>query len=174
MQPPFQFLCVIVKMIWNTNYSFDFSRFQKCWIEESQRSKPRLLRAINCSLGGRYDWQKSLEAFLPLLLFVYLPNGFLSHLIQLFFPCHFKHCFLRGLCRFWRGGFFKVTSSWPLVFLPFDVHFIFNYLFPCAIGTTATCLHFWKGSFFLIADSLIGDFWIMTLFLPKSLSDAFH
>ncbi|RVW98550.1 ABC transporter C family member 12 [Vitis vinifera] len=40
-------------------------RFQKCWIEESQRSKPRLLRALNCSLGG----------------------------------------------RFWRGGFFKVTSS---------------------------------------------------------------
>ncbi|KAJ9691135.1 hypothetical protein PVL29_013352 [Vitis rotundifolia] len=29
-------------------------RFQKCWIEESQRSKPRLLRALNCSLGGRF------------------------------------------------------------------------------------------------------------------------
>ncbi|XP_060198228.1 ABC transporter C family member 12-like isoform X5 [Lycium barbarum] len=30
------------------------ARFQKCWAEESQRKKPWLLRALNCSLGGRF------------------------------------------------------------------------------------------------------------------------
>ncbi|WCJ24252.1 multidrug resistance-associated protein 1 [Euphorbia peplus] len=30
------------------------SRFQKCWAEESQKSKPWLLRALNNSLGGRF------------------------------------------------------------------------------------------------------------------------
>ncbi|KAL6198464.1 hypothetical protein ACLB2K_028253 [Fragaria x ananassa] len=29
-------------------------RFQECWAEESQRSKPWLLRALNCSLGRRF------------------------------------------------------------------------------------------------------------------------
>ncbi|XP_075666925.1 ABC transporter C family member 12-like isoform X3 [Castanea sativa] len=29
-------------------------KFQRCWIEESQKSKPRLLRALNNSLGGRF------------------------------------------------------------------------------------------------------------------------
>ncbi|XP_033137229.1 ABC transporter C family member 12 isoform X2 [Brassica rapa] len=29
-------------------------RFQRCWIEESRRSKPWLLRALNKSLGGRF------------------------------------------------------------------------------------------------------------------------
>lgn len=33
---------------------FDFCRFHRCWIEESQRSKPWLLRALNNSFGGRY------------------------------------------------------------------------------------------------------------------------
>ncbi|XP_049372840.1 ABC transporter C family member 12-like isoform X2 [Solanum verrucosum] len=30
------------------------ARFQRCWTEESQRKKPWLLRALNCSLGGRF------------------------------------------------------------------------------------------------------------------------
>ncbi|CAN4114105.1 unnamed protein product [Withania somnifera] len=30
------------------------ARFQKCWAEESQRKKPWLLHALNCSLGGRF------------------------------------------------------------------------------------------------------------------------
>ncbi|XP_062014646.1 ABC transporter C family member 12-like [Rosa rugosa] len=29
-------------------------RFQECWVEESQRSKPWLLRALHCSLGRRF------------------------------------------------------------------------------------------------------------------------
>ncbi|KAL6214048.1 hypothetical protein ACLB2K_013486 [Fragaria x ananassa] len=29
-------------------------RFQECWFEESQRSKPWLLRALNCSFGRRF------------------------------------------------------------------------------------------------------------------------
>ncbi|XP_071921349.1 ABC transporter C family member 12-like isoform X1 [Coffea arabica] len=29
-------------------------KFHKCWAEESQRPKPLLLRALNCSLGGRF------------------------------------------------------------------------------------------------------------------------
>ncbi|KAL6198463.1 hypothetical protein ACLB2K_028252 [Fragaria x ananassa] len=29
-------------------------RFQECWVEESKRSKPWLLRALNCSLGRRF------------------------------------------------------------------------------------------------------------------------
>lgn len=29
-------------------------RFQKCWVEEAQRPKPWLLRALNRALGGRY------------------------------------------------------------------------------------------------------------------------
>ncbi|XP_077243837.1 multidrug resistance-associated protein 2 [Tasmannia lanceolata] len=31
-----------------------YSKFQKCWLEESQRPKPWLLRALHCSLGGRF------------------------------------------------------------------------------------------------------------------------
>ncbi|KAF8030771.1 hypothetical protein BT93_D0069 [Corymbia citriodora subsp. variegata] len=31
-----------------------FERFQKCWVKESQRPKPLLLRALNSSLGGRF------------------------------------------------------------------------------------------------------------------------
>ncbi|CAN7049540.1 hypothetical protein IGI04_026558 [Brassica rapa subsp. trilocularis] len=31
-----------------------FTRFQRCWTEESQRRKPWLLRALNSSLGGRF------------------------------------------------------------------------------------------------------------------------
>ncbi|XP_062162854.1 ABC transporter C family member 12-like isoform X2 [Alnus glutinosa] len=30
------------------------TKFQRCWIEESQKSKPWLLRALNNSLGGRF------------------------------------------------------------------------------------------------------------------------
>ncbi|KAM3323933.1 ABC transporter C family member 12 isoform X4 [Capsicum chacoense] len=30
------------------------ARFQRCWAEECRRKKPRLLRALNCSLGGRF------------------------------------------------------------------------------------------------------------------------
>ncbi|KEH36697.1 multidrug resistance protein ABC transporter family protein [Medicago truncatula] len=30
------------------------NKFQKCWAEESQKSKPWLLRALNASLGGRF------------------------------------------------------------------------------------------------------------------------
>ncbi|XP_015167600.1 ABC transporter C family member 12-like isoform X5 [Solanum tuberosum] len=30
------------------------ARFQRCWTEESWRKKPWLLRALNCSLGGRF------------------------------------------------------------------------------------------------------------------------
>ncbi|PRQ29589.1 putative xenobiotic-transporting ATPase [Rosa chinensis] len=33
---------------------FSIFRFQECWVEESQRSKPWLLRALNCSLGRRF------------------------------------------------------------------------------------------------------------------------
>uniref|UniRef100_A0A7N0VJT6 ABC-type xenobiotic transporter n=1 Tax=Kalanchoe fedtschenkoi TaxID=63787 RepID=A0A7N0VJT6_KALFE len=29
-------------------------KFQRCWVEESQRSKPSLLRTLNCSLGRRF------------------------------------------------------------------------------------------------------------------------
>lgn len=29
-------------------------KFQTCWVEESKRPKPRLLRALNSSLGGRF------------------------------------------------------------------------------------------------------------------------
>lgn len=32
------------------------SKFQSCWAEESRRSKPWLLRALNRSLGGRFWW----------------------------------------------------------------------------------------------------------------------
>ncbi|KAL3322636.1 hypothetical protein AABB24_039965 [Solanum stoloniferum] len=30
------------------------ARFRRCWTEESRRKKPWLLRALNCSLGGRF------------------------------------------------------------------------------------------------------------------------
>ncbi|PRQ29587.1 putative xenobiotic-transporting ATPase [Rosa chinensis] len=33
---------------------FEFFRFQECWVEESQRSKPWLLRALHRSLGRRF------------------------------------------------------------------------------------------------------------------------
>lgn len=32
------------------------SKFQRCWVEETQRPKPWLLRALNRSLGGRFWW----------------------------------------------------------------------------------------------------------------------
>nr|XP_028966066.1 ABC transporter C family member 2-like [Malus domestica] len=32
------------------------NKFQTCWDKESQRPKPWLLRALNCSLGGRFWW----------------------------------------------------------------------------------------------------------------------
>ncbi|KAI8000143.1 ABC transporter C family member 2 [Camellia lanceoleosa] len=32
------------------------SKFQQCWAEETRRSKPWLLRALNRSLGGRFWW----------------------------------------------------------------------------------------------------------------------
>ncbi|KDP34963.1 hypothetical protein JCGZ_09251 [Jatropha curcas] len=32
------------------------NRFQKCWVEESQRPRPWLLRALNSSLGARFWW----------------------------------------------------------------------------------------------------------------------
>ena len=42
-------------LIFSNKYnSFNFCRFQACWVEESQRSKPLLLRALNHALGGRY------------------------------------------------------------------------------------------------------------------------
>ncbi|KAL4286983.1 hypothetical protein AHAS_Ahas19G0140700 [Arachis hypogaea] len=31
-------------------------KFQRCWVEESRRLKPWLLRALNASLGGRFWW----------------------------------------------------------------------------------------------------------------------
>ncbi|XP_020959142.1 ABC transporter C family member 12-like [Arachis ipaensis] len=31
-------------------------KFQRCWVEESRRSKPWLLRVLNASLGGRFWW----------------------------------------------------------------------------------------------------------------------
>lgn len=34
--------------------TFGFWRFQKCWLLECERSNPRLLRALNNSLGKRY------------------------------------------------------------------------------------------------------------------------
>ncbi|KAL9271615.1 ABC transporter C family member 1-like protein, partial [Drosera capensis] len=33
-----------------------YSRFQPCWVEESRKVKPWLLRAVNKSLGGRFWW----------------------------------------------------------------------------------------------------------------------
>ena len=44
-------------------------RFQVCWAEESQRSKPSLLRALNRALGERYRLTKFLISF---LFFFYL------------------------------------------------------------------------------------------------------
>ncbi|KHN47341.1 ABC transporter C family member 2-like [Glycine soja] len=32
------------------------NKFQKCWVEESRKPKPWLLRALNASLGGRFWW----------------------------------------------------------------------------------------------------------------------
>ncbi|GLT68246.1 hypothetical protein SLA2020_404960 [Shorea laevis] len=32
------------------------NNFQRCWAEESRKPKPWLLRALNCSLGGRFWW----------------------------------------------------------------------------------------------------------------------
>ncbi|KAI4297457.1 hypothetical protein L6164_037348 [Bauhinia variegata] len=32
------------------------NKFQRCWAEESRKSKPWLLRALNSSLGGRFWW----------------------------------------------------------------------------------------------------------------------
>ncbi|GAB2214047.1 hypothetical protein Droror1_Dr00018380 [Drosera rotundifolia] len=33
-----------------------YSKFQSCWVEESHKVKPWLLRAVNKSLGGRFWW----------------------------------------------------------------------------------------------------------------------
>ncbi|XP_059280884.1 ABC transporter C family member 12-like isoform X2 [Lycium ferocissimum] len=49
---------ITVKDVWKLD-SWDqteilSARFQNCWAEESQRKKPWLLRALNCSLGGRF------------------------------------------------------------------------------------------------------------------------
>ncbi|KAL9224406.1 hypothetical protein vseg_000440 [Gypsophila vaccaria] len=33
-----------------------FSSFQRCWVEESQKPKPWILRPLNRSLGGRFWW----------------------------------------------------------------------------------------------------------------------
>ncbi|KAG6755959.1 hypothetical protein POTOM_039371 [Populus tomentosa] len=39
------------------------NKFQTCWVEESQRPKPCLLRALNNSLGGRYQLNYILMLF---------------------------------------------------------------------------------------------------------------
>ncbi|XP_049399177.1 ABC transporter C family member 12-like isoform X3 [Solanum stenotomum] len=39
------------------------ARFQRCWTEESQRKKPWLLRALNCSLGGRFWYGGLFKSF---------------------------------------------------------------------------------------------------------------
>ncbi|XP_059280885.1 ABC transporter C family member 2-like isoform X3 [Lycium ferocissimum] len=50
---------ITVKDVWKLD-SWDQTEilsarlFQNCWAEESQRKKPWLLRALNCSLGGRF------------------------------------------------------------------------------------------------------------------------
>ncbi|PHT58696.1 ABC transporter C family member 2 [Capsicum baccatum] len=41
--------------IWDRTETLNNS-FQKSWAEESQKPKPWLLRALNCSLGGRFWW----------------------------------------------------------------------------------------------------------------------
>ncbi|XP_015167599.1 ABC transporter C family member 12-like isoform X4 [Solanum tuberosum] len=39
------------------------ARFQRCWTEESWRKKPWLLRALNCSLGGRFWYGGLFKSF---------------------------------------------------------------------------------------------------------------
>ncbi|CAK9142859.1 unnamed protein product [Ilex paraguariensis] len=55
-------------------------KFQKCWAEESQRSKPWLLRALNCSLGGRFWYGGLFKIGNDLAQFV--GPVILSHLLQ--------------------------------------------------------------------------------------------
>ncbi|EXC25626.1 ABC transporter C family member 1 [Morus notabilis] len=40
---------------WDTTETLN-TTFQRCWLEESRKPKPRLLRALNHSLGGRFWW----------------------------------------------------------------------------------------------------------------------
>ncbi|KAJ0017077.1 hypothetical protein Pint_11081 [Pistacia integerrima] len=55
-------------------------RFQKCWVKESQRAKPWLLRALNSSLGGRF-W---LGGFFKIVydLSQFVVPVLLNHLLQ--------------------------------------------------------------------------------------------
>ncbi|KAM6551931.1 hypothetical protein CsatB_001739 [Cannabis sativa] len=46
------------------------NKFHKCWAEESQRSKPWLLRALNNSIGGRFWFGGLFKIFYDLLQFV--------------------------------------------------------------------------------------------------------
>ncbi|KAJ0081451.1 hypothetical protein Patl1_11230 [Pistacia atlantica] len=59
---------------------FDIFRFQKCWVKESQRAKPWLLRALNSSLGGRF-W---LGGFFKIVydLSQFVMPVLLNHLLQ--------------------------------------------------------------------------------------------
>ena len=104
---PLNKFITIVKRVWQCW----FCRFQRCWIEESQKSKPWLLRALNNSLGGRYD------------IYIYIYFFFLDFDDTLsFLICDW---ILNVLCRFWRGGFFKVMTSFPLSpSPPFLFHFV--------------------------------------------------
>ncbi|KAK9267442.1 hypothetical protein L1049_009868 [Liquidambar formosana] len=64
-----------------------YRKFQRCWAEESQRSKPWLLRALNCSLGARYQLT---YIFISLFLSISIGNDLsqfvgpvlLNHLLQ--------------------------------------------------------------------------------------------
>ncbi|XP_059668420.1 ABC transporter C family member 12-like [Cornus florida] len=56
------------------------TKFQKCWAEESQRSKPWILRALNCSLGGRFWYGGIFKIFNDLSQFV--GPVLLNHLLQ--------------------------------------------------------------------------------------------
>ncbi|KAJ0016881.1 hypothetical protein Pint_11055 [Pistacia integerrima] len=55
-------------------------KFQKCWVKESQRAKPWLLRALNSSLGGRF-W---LGGFFKIVydLSQFVGPVLLNHLLQ--------------------------------------------------------------------------------------------
>ncbi|KAM6551932.1 hypothetical protein CsatB_001740 [Cannabis sativa] len=55
-------------------------KFQRCWVEESQRSNPWLLRALNRSLGGRFWYGALFKIVYDLSQFV--GPVVLSHLLQ--------------------------------------------------------------------------------------------
>ncbi|KAG6778677.1 hypothetical protein POTOM_015017 [Populus tomentosa] len=55
-------------------------KFQTCWVEESKRPKPRLLRALNSSLGGRFWLGEFFKIGYDLSQFV--GPIVLSHLLQ--------------------------------------------------------------------------------------------